>query len=772
MTCYDKFLEKLKTIQYLKSLQKLRNQHGAVFALTALLLPVLFGFMGLGYDVGNLYLHKARLQDTADATSLAGARGYVNELKKGSSTGVISLPKNSSDTQTKKSNAIAALKTNADNYIANNNPVFQDKLNNDNRTEKFYWIGKELTSSDRNNSTEYFRVVLSEPVQLYFLPVIGIKSSADVSVYATTKLSDNEIVKGQNNSNPQEAEHKPVVIAGNMFYDDKNTSIPAPDPNENYEGKTLQRNSYNVSNVYISNNGNTGHMSAYVYSTIDDDGNRITDPANIQTVAIQKVDYDLNKFGEEIRKLFREKAEGFYNADPTKKALLDDYKIQKANWEKGEKEYNEAYTAWLASGTPSYSSPSSYSEMTEICNLLEKYKSLCYPHEVPNSDRYANALQQWENDGKPLVGTESDFENLMKSGYQYYYEQPNEGNWQSFIVSSSSSGKNPFNIGNNGNGLGILTINGERSPVLSAFTSKYTTFDHKPDLYNDYGLDEYYMTYRGTRSNILSESWSVDGSATAGNYLSTLKISTDPSQFDSHLPSNEHSYFYLSKAAYSHQESSGGSFDILVDGFYQGEDTFNEPYKDENGEWKTRQVTRKYTTDTPFYLFLEEDFGENVHIEFKADCNRPLIFCFFGPEKVHSGKSTGRTIKGIFYMPNNDTDSHANWEHVTFSGSIVAKNWHFQNGYNDFRYNPTEVAKWQENKYKDENGVEHKQADGLPVTPNYGFSDSSSTVVDPNVPPVDTEKITIPDHLRLVLASSITDDSHYNQARVSWTLIE
>ena len=218
MTYYDKFLEKLKTIQYLKRLQKLRNQHGAVFALTALLLPVLFGFMGLGYDVGNLYLHKARLQDTADATALAGARGYVNELKKGSSTGVISLP--SSDTQTKKDTAIAALKTNADNYIAKNNPVFQDKLRDDNRTEKFYSIGKEVTSSDRNNSTEYFRVVLSEPVQLYFLPVIGIKSSADVSVYATTKLSDNEIVKVSNpSSQPTDAEYKPVVITQDKFFD-------------------------------------------------------------------------------------------------------------------------------------------------------------------------------------------------------------------------------------------------------------------------------------------------------------------------------------------------------------------------------------------------------------------------------------------------------------------------------------------------------------------------------------------------------------------------
>jgi len=49
-------------------------QKGAILALTALLLPVLFGFLGLGYDVGMSYLHKARLQNAADAAALAGLK--------------------------------------------------------------------------------------------------------------------------------------------------------------------------------------------------------------------------------------------------------------------------------------------------------------------------------------------------------------------------------------------------------------------------------------------------------------------------------------------------------------------------------------------------------------------------------------------------------------------------------------------------------------------------------------------------------------------------
>ena len=48
--CIDlkKILEMMKNINYIQ------KERGAVFVMTALLLPILFGFMGLAYDVGNL----------------------------------------------------------------------------------------------------------------------------------------------------------------------------------------------------------------------------------------------------------------------------------------------------------------------------------------------------------------------------------------------------------------------------------------------------------------------------------------------------------------------------------------------------------------------------------------------------------------------------------------------------------------------------------------------------------------------------------------------
>lgn len=86
MTCYDKFMEKLKTIKHKKGLQALREERGAIFVLTALMLPVLLGCMGIAYDVGNLYMHKARLQNVTDAAALAGGGLFKNPPEKAEPT--------------------------------------------------------------------------------------------------------------------------------------------------------------------------------------------------------------------------------------------------------------------------------------------------------------------------------------------------------------------------------------------------------------------------------------------------------------------------------------------------------------------------------------------------------------------------------------------------------------------------------------------------------------------------------------------------------------
>ena len=54
------------------------NQRGAIMVFFAILVPLFLGAIGLAVDAGFLYMQKAKLQDVADATALAGA-GHLND---------------------------------------------------------------------------------------------------------------------------------------------------------------------------------------------------------------------------------------------------------------------------------------------------------------------------------------------------------------------------------------------------------------------------------------------------------------------------------------------------------------------------------------------------------------------------------------------------------------------------------------------------------------------------------------------------------------------
>ena len=54
------------------------KQRGAIMVFFAILVPLFLGVIGLAVDAGFLYMQKAKLQDVADATALAGA-GHLND---------------------------------------------------------------------------------------------------------------------------------------------------------------------------------------------------------------------------------------------------------------------------------------------------------------------------------------------------------------------------------------------------------------------------------------------------------------------------------------------------------------------------------------------------------------------------------------------------------------------------------------------------------------------------------------------------------------------
>lgn len=48
----------------------IKGKKGAVLLFAALLLPLLFAFAGLAFDLGNMYALHSRLQNSADAAAL------------------------------------------------------------------------------------------------------------------------------------------------------------------------------------------------------------------------------------------------------------------------------------------------------------------------------------------------------------------------------------------------------------------------------------------------------------------------------------------------------------------------------------------------------------------------------------------------------------------------------------------------------------------------------------------------------------------------------
>ena len=196
------WLAKFKKTEYLK------KQRGAIFVLTALLLPIMFGCLGIAYDVGNIYMHKARLQNVADAAALAGGRAYLESQAKTTGTkddidedenhtghGVknpytytIAGINNRTgiDGITYDSRKHADADKAADDYIYKNIINLGETIHAD-KYSHFALKGIKKNADAEGEETTYtstddvfYRVGLEETVPLHFLPVITNKNAETV----------------------------------------------------------------------------------------------------------------------------------------------------------------------------------------------------------------------------------------------------------------------------------------------------------------------------------------------------------------------------------------------------------------------------------------------------------------------------------------------------------------------------------------------------------------------------------------------------------------
>ena len=166
----------------LKNLKYIKQERGAVFVLTAILLPVLFGCLGIGYDVGNVYMHKARLQNATDAAALAAGEVFKNppaddpqytDLLKGKQIQLLN-------------NHQAADRV-AGEYIQKNEVNLGNPITIVERSALGY---KDPSTQSGNTTTAkttiFYRVIATEEVPLHFLPVILGMQNSPQKVKATS----------------------------------------------------------------------------------------------------------------------------------------------------------------------------------------------------------------------------------------------------------------------------------------------------------------------------------------------------------------------------------------------------------------------------------------------------------------------------------------------------------------------------------------------------------------------------------------------------------
>lgn len=249
MLWYNKLLKLFAKLKQLKMLQTLGQECGSILIFTAVGVPILLALAGFGFDVGNLYMHKARLQNVADAAALAGARAYIDNLdttKGGTVT--------DGDTPSNPSHANEV----AQEYVAKNSINLPNNIYHDFNSLK-------IRESDDSNTLypnkAFYRIGLYEHVPLYFLPVIkGIGKTQKVRAEAITVAIKGETttISGGGNSTPPTVTN-PSVFDNLFTYSE-------------YFDTGLANQNNNVNAVYVGNMVYTygnGSSTKDVYYNID-----------------------------------------------------------------------------------------------------------------------------------------------------------------------------------------------------------------------------------------------------------------------------------------------------------------------------------------------------------------------------------------------------------------------------------------------------------------------------------------------------------------------
>lgn len=301
MNWHTTLLEKMKNIKKWKSSktwQALCQERGGIFVLTAILLPLMFGFIGLAYDVGNLYMHKARLQNVADAAALAGAREFLNhgevpDTTDGSlpSSQSLSLTEEMAGNQSLLPNRTSSRHENADKaadkYIVNNLANLQNEVTTDGNSHVAVQVTQKNEENNKYAFKKYYRVGLSENVRLSFLPILpGINRDATVRVGAVA-LAQAE-ADGTSNNTPTPP--LPVLtgfsysVFDNLFTFSDFMMLDKLNHNDERHASFDGRIVYTM----LNNNTETSSSGQFFYDLGEKAGDNSTKPENYRHVYSEK----------------------------------------------------------------------------------------------------------------------------------------------------------------------------------------------------------------------------------------------------------------------------------------------------------------------------------------------------------------------------------------------------------------------------------------------------------------------------------------------------
>lgn len=124
------------------------RQKGQILVFTAVLLPLLIAACGFTVDFGNMYMHKSKLQNAADAAAIAGGYAFRDN------------------------------KENIDYHPKADNASKESAKSN---LTEFDGIGQHYQARVDKDGVIYYRVELSESVPVYFLRLFGVGDSTTVS---------------------------------------------------------------------------------------------------------------------------------------------------------------------------------------------------------------------------------------------------------------------------------------------------------------------------------------------------------------------------------------------------------------------------------------------------------------------------------------------------------------------------------------------------------------------------------------------------------------